>query len=622
MLIEVRWYRLFLGVLTLLGGVSVLLGWYYNITFLKSLKEGFTPMNPSTALFISLGGAWFVIQFLNLYKPLLSFISASLFIFGLVHFFTYFFPIEGVRMDFLLFEEKVRNHPVSCLVAPNTSFVFMVLGYSLFMHKSFSRAELFCRQILILFTLILSSITLLSYLNNIPTSFHLARLRPMSPVAGIYFFILTLAVFFSNYQYGISRLFVLNLDGSRLLRRISIFIIVLPFLGHFLLDYLNRKNVPIEVSMGFFVIVIMIISFTFFISYASLQNKKIVKQLELERKLAASERGFRSLVNSLTEGVASLDAEGKLKYCNPSFCNIVGYEESELIGEDIGQMVLQPNMRDKYHSKLGLKEFKVDEIEVLELDRKSGEKAFVVFKSNALFSDVSQSNGFVITFTDITEERIKMEDLKVFSGSAAHDLNSPLAKIASLIELFDTDNLDEQQKSFLKLIHTTVGNMKQLLSDLLSFSRLGSAPLPKAKLDLNILVKELCQSIVPSGFSGELKIGALPQIIGNESAIKQLYTNLISNAIKYSSKVEKPLIEVGMIEIGEDNLFFVKDNGVGLNEAQINQLFTPFKRFHTKFEGNGLGLAIVKRIIEKHGGSIKVESKENQGLRVYFTLAS
>jgi signal transduction histidine kinase len=76
-----------------------------------------------------------------------------------------------------------------------------------------------------------------------------------------------------------------------------------------------------------------------------------------------------------------------------------------------------------------------------------------------------------------------------------------------------------------------------------------------------------------------------------------------------------------MIEIGEDNLLYVKDNGVGLNEAQINQLFTPFKRFHAKFEGNGLGLAIVKRIIEKHGGSINIESKENQGLRVYFTLA-
>ena len=621
MFIEVRWYRLFLGLLTLLGGVSVLFGWYFNITFLKSLNEGLIPMNPSTALFISLGGFWFVIQFLNAYKPLLGIISASLFIFGLIHFFTYFFSIEGVRMDYLLFGEKVQNSSISCLVAPNTSFVFMVLGYSLLMDKSYNRAELFSRQILILFALVLSSITLLGYLNNVPTSFHLSRLRLMSPVSGIYFFILTLAVFFSNHQYGISRLFVLKLDGSRLLRRISIFIIILPFLGHFLLDFMNRKSIPIEVSMGFFVIVIMIISFTFFISYASLQNKKIIKQVELERKLAASEKGFRSLVNSLTEGVASLDAEGKLKYCNPSFCSIIGYDEGELIGKDIGQLVLQPNMRDKYHTKLGLKEFKVDEIEVLELDKKSGEKAFVVFKSKALFSDVSNANGYVITFTDITEERRKMEDLKAFTGSAAHDLNSPLAKIASLIEMFETDNLDEEQRSFLKLIDTTVGKMKQLLSDLLSFSRLGSAPLPKTKLDLNILVNELCQSIVPSNFSGELKIGKLPIILGNESAINQLYTNLISNAIKYSSKVEKPIVEVGMIEIGEDNLLYVKDNGVGLNEAQINQLFTPFKRFHAKFEGNGLGLAIVKRIIEKHGGSINIESKENQGLRVYFTLA-
>ena len=621
MFIDVRLYRLFLGVLTLLGGVSVLFGWHYDITLLTSFKEGLTPMNPSTALFTSLAGVWFMIHFFNGSKTSLSIIAASLFIFGLIHFFTFFFPIGGIRMDFLFFDEKVRSHPVSCLVAPNTSFVLMVLGYSLFTYRSFNRAELFCRQILIFLALIISSLTLLGYLNNVPTNFHLSRFRLMSPVSAVYFFILSLAVFISNHQYGISRLFVLKLEGSKLLRRISIFVIILPFIGHFMLDFMTLNNIPIEVGVMFFTIFIMILSFVFFISYASLQNKKIVKQIELEKRLAASERGFRSLVDSLAEGVASLNTDGRIKYCNPSFCSILGFEESELMGKDISEMVLQPNMRERYLDKLSLKDTEIDNLDILEIDKKSGEKVFVLFKCKSLFTDGVASNGYVISFTDITEERRKMEDLKAFSSSAAHDLNSPLAKIANLIELFETENLDEEQKGFLTLINATVSNMKLLLHDLLSFSRLGSAPLPKTELDLNILVKELCHSIVPATFTGELNIGSLPLITGNESAIKQLYTNLISNAIKYSSKIDHPKIEIGMIEIGEENLLYVKDNGVGLNDAQISQLFTPFKRFHAKFDGNGLGLAIVKRIIEKHGGSIKAESKENEGLRVYFTLA-
>lgn len=620
MYIEVRWIRLSLGILTLLGGVSVLLGWHFDILFLKNFSDDLTPMNPISALFLSFAGLWFVIHFFDKLTFLLSLISTSIFIFGLVHFFTFFFPIEGIRLDYLLFGEKVRSNAVSCLVAPNTSFIFMIHGYCLFTYKSFNRAELFCRQILIFVALFLTSLTLLGYLYHIPANFHISKLRLMSPVSGAYFYILSFAVLLSNHYYGISRLFVLKLEGSVLLRRISIFILVIPFIGYFLLEFMVHNLVPMEVGVEFYSLIVMGLFFLFFVFYASLQNKKIVKQIELEKRLAASEHMFRSLVNSLLEGVASLDSKGNLTYCNASFCSILGFEEHELIGVNIGDLVVPPNMRILYQGKLEEPERDLEEMDVMEIYKKSGEKVFVVFKSKSLISDNGQSNGHVITFTDITEERRKMEDLKAFSSSAAHDLNSPLTKIATLIELIETDNLDNSQKNFLGHINTTVTNMKQLLHDLLSFSRLGSSPLPKSEVDLNSMVKEICSALAPINFHGNINIQDLPVINGNEGAIRQLYTNLISNAFKYSSQVEHPQIEIGWKHLGADKFLYVKDNGVGLNEEQVKQLFTPFKRFHAKFEGNGLGLAIVKRIIEKHGGSVRIESKENEGLCFCFTL--
>jgi signal transduction histidine kinase len=284
-------------------------------------------------------------------------------------------------------------------------------------------------------------------------------------------------------------------------------------------------------------------------------------------------------------------------------------------------LIIEPKQREVYFKKLQERMEGIEEAQISEVYKKSGERILVSSNSKILYNDYDKPFGYVLTFIDVTEEQRKVEDLKAFSSSAAHDLNSPLTKITSLIEFFDIENLNEEQRNYLQIIDTTAKNMKQLLSDLLSFSRLGSNALPKEEINLNVLLADVCKFIVPDTYQGKLILHDLPSIYGNESAIRQLFTNLISNAIKYSSKVDEPEVEVGFVKNEGTVEFYVKDNGVGLEPDQLAQLFTPFKRFHSKFEGNGLGLAIVKRIIEKHGGKTHVESKVNEGLCFYFTIA-
>jgi signal transduction histidine kinase len=170
-------------------------------------------------------------------------------------------------------------------------------------------------------------------------------------------------------------------------------------------------------------------------------------------------------------------------------------------------------------------------------------------------------------------------------------------------------------------IDETAKGMRNLLRDLLQFSKLGATQLEKTMTDLDPIVKEV-YCFYATNYNGTSTILPLRPAVINASAIRQLYSNLISNAIKYSSKTDAPAIEVGYYEKDRQIVYYVKDNGIGLNSEQLKKMFTPFKRFHVQFEGNGLGLVIVKRIIEKHGGNIWAESEPGKGLTIFFTLVA
>ncbi len=418
------------------------------------------------------------------------------------------------------------------------------------------------------------------------------------------------------------KLFASILEGSSLLRRVTFFMLVFPPLLGYLRLWGEKKgyySTEYGIELHTFIFTTVIFILVYF--YANLLNKKQITSIKLESKLAESESKFRKLVASLREGVASIDYEGKIVYCNPSYCQILGYSETELVGSTVIEMIIPADRRATFIERLSSRKKGIQEDYQTEIIRKDGEKIIIDIKSNALFNDLGTSDAYVVSITDITDEIRKIEDIKAFSSIAAHDLNSPINKILTVVDLVDPNSLNEENKEFLQMVRTTIVSMKTLTQDLLAFSRLGTQALEKATVNINAIVQEVCKQQMPLDFKGQVNIQELPETKGNESAIKQLFNNLLSNAFKYSSKVPIPEIEVGTYAKDGQTYYFVKDNGVGLNEEQLKTLFTPFKRYHSKFEGNGLGLAIVKRIIDKHGGNIFAVSDTNKGLTLHFTLS-
>ena len=219
------------------------------------------------------------------------------------------------------------------------------------------------------------------------------------------------------------------------------------------------------------------------------------------------------------------------------------------------------------------------------------------------------------------------KDLESFSYSVSHDLRQPLVVIEGFTSNLlkkSGDKLDDNAKGKLSAIGEQATKMSHLIKDLLDFSHASTSEIRKSDIDMNVLLHSVIKEmkIATDKRTVEFETKDLPVAWGDKALIHQVLVNLLSNAIKYSLPREPAKIETGGEEREKENIYFVKDNGVGFDSAQADKLFIPFKRLHPseKFEGTGIGLAISKSIINKHGGRIWAEGKINEGATFYFTL--
>ncbi len=220
------------------------------------------------------------------------------------------------------------------------------------------------------------------------------------------------------------------------------------------------------------------------------------------------------------------------------------------------------------------------------------------------------------------------KELEAFSYSVSHDLQSPIRHMQSFAELLERrnhDTLDDKSKLYLEHILGSINRMGRLIEDLLTFSRVSSTSISKVQFDL----KELVESIIYDDYSmldGGRKIiwdtEQLGRIEGDPNLLRQVYSNLISNAVKYTRTVENARIAFGFLRECGKVLLSVKDNGIGFDTKYADKAFEVFYRLHKEDEyaGSGVGLGIVKRIINRCGGEIWAEGKVNEGAAFYFTL--
>lgn len=273
--------------------------------------------------------------------------------------------------------------------------------------------------------------------------------------------------------------------------------------------------------------------------------------------------------------------------------------------------------------------------EAIDIAQQVGTQLAVAFRQNMLFDMVQQN---AVTLARIVEQRTaqleaKAAELESFSYSVSHDLRAPLRALDGfsrmLAEQF-RDDLPERAQHYVQRIQSNAKRMGELIDDLLALSRVGRKTLDFYEVNMTNLAqdvyRELRQNAPPEDPNldpPEFILDALPPCWGDHSLLRQVYANLLSNALKYTSKTDQPHIHVG--SRAEDDgtvVYFVRDNGIGFDMAYADKLFGVFQRLHAEsdFEGTGIGLAIVRRIVERHGGRVWADAAPNQGATFYFTL--
>jgi PAS domain S-box-containing protein len=218
------------------------------------------------------------------------------------------------------------------------------------------------------------------------------------------------------------------------------------------------------------------------------------------------------------------------------------------------------------------------------------------------------------------------EELEAFSYSVSHDLRAPLRIINGFAEIFEEEyagKLDEEAQRLTSVIKQNAQRMGQLIDDLLAFFRMGRHEIKKGKFDSNEMITQVISAMHFDGISNvSWKIDRLLTTFGDYTTIRQIWINLISNAVKYTSSKNHPEIEIGSFYEHDETVFYIRDNGVGFDQTYSGKLFKVFQRLHThlEFEGTGVGLAIVHRIIDRHNGRVWATGKPGEGATFYFSL--
>jgi signal transduction histidine kinase len=219
------------------------------------------------------------------------------------------------------------------------------------------------------------------------------------------------------------------------------------------------------------------------------------------------------------------------------------------------------------------------------------------------------------------------KDLESFSYSVSHDLQSPLRAINGYTKILEEDYGEKFNAEGTRVLKSILNNSKKmgdLIADLLAFSKLDREQVAVSEINMEALVKSVKEEALPDDSSNKIEfhLGKLPWAKADPSLIKQVWINLISNAIKYSKYKSKPVIEIGAYKKDKLIVYYIKDNGAGFDMRYYDKLFGVFQRLHSpdKFEGTGIGLAIVQKIVNRHNGTIWAESKPDEGTCFYFSL--
>ena len=385
--------------------------------------------------------------------------------------------------------------------------------------------------------------------------------------------------------------------------------------------------------------------------YANIYGRDATSRKQAEAELQIILQRFYLILSSMHIGILMVTDENKVEFANDAFCNIFALQESpdELTKISANEMIakIRPSYIDPDAAIARISEIvslgqqvRGEEI-VMQGERTFlrdfipihiGEKKFGrLWVHMDITSRKQAEDKLAQQAMQLQERTARLEEinkeLESFSYSVSHDLRAPLRAIDGFSRMIlknQGDKFDEETKTKFNVIRGNAQKMGQLIDDLLDLSRLGKKQMSATKINMAHLSDEVWQELQTINTDRVIKLTVkdMPDAYGDRTLIRQLYFNLLGNAIKFTKHCSTAKIEVGSYSEGKEDVYYIKDNGAGFDMAYYDKLFGVFQRLHNTedYEGTGIGLAIVQRIIHRHGGRVWAEGEVDKGATFYFTL--
>ena len=371
-----------------------------------------------------------------------------------------------------------------------------------------------------------------------------------------------------------------------------------------------------------------------------LENEVAERKRAQEQLVQVQER-FLGIYTSSKDAIGFGELSGRMIDVNPAFERLVGYSRDEVLAGDY-QRLTPPEYyaMEAQHVKRVLESGQPAEYEK-EYVRKNGTRVPIELTTFAVRNSSGETIGLAAVVRDISERRAATraqvaqtdelnrsnQELEQFASVASHDLQEPLRKIqmfGARLEKQSGEKLGEESRHSLEKMLDAARRMDTLIQDLLSLSRITSKTRPFASVDLNKIVggvlSDLEARIAQS--NAQIEVGILPTIFADAPQMRQLFQNLVGNALKFGRPEIAPQVRISATMDGDICTLSVEDNGIGFEAQHAQRIFEPFQRLHGRsaYEGTGIGLSICRKIVERHGGNLRAQSTPGEGTTFFVTL--